>query len=59
MESRFHRVISTNESIHRQGDHPRLSGCLTKFTIHTDASGVKLGVVIMQEGKPPAFYYQK
>ena len=30
-----------------------------KFTIHTDASGVQLGEVIMQEGKPPAFYSKK
>ena len=30
-----------------------------KFTIHTDASDVQMGAVIMQEGKPLAFYSQK
>ena len=30
-----------------------------KFTIHTDASDVQLGSVIMQEGKPLTFYSQK
>ena len=30
-----------------------------KFTINTDTSDMQLGAVIMQEGKPLAFYSQK
>ena len=30
-----------------------------RFTIHTDVSDVQLGVVIMQDVKPPAFYSRK
>ena len=56
MEFSLHRGISTNESTNRQGDHPRSSGFIKKFTIHTDAPDVQLGAVIMQEGKPIDFY---
>ena len=59
MDSSLHRGISKNESTHRQGDHPRLSGFLKKFAIHTDASGVQMVSVIMQEGKPLASYSRK
>ena len=30
-----------------------------KFTIHTDASDFQVGALIMQEGKPLAFYSRK
>jgi len=30
-----------------------------KFVIHTDASHMQLGAVILQDGKPIAFYSQK
>ena len=30
-----------------------------KFTIHTEASDVQLGAVIMEEGKPLDFYSRK
>ena len=32
---------------------------IEKFIIHTDASKLKLGGVIIQKGKPIAFYSQK
>ena len=56
MESSLYRGISTNESTHLQGEHPHLSRFLKKFTIYTYESDVQLGAVIIQEGKPLAFY---
>ena len=59
MESILYRGISTNESTHLQGYHPRLSVFIKKITIHIDVSYVKLGTVIMQEVKPIGFYYRR